>query len=132
VLIDIEMPRMSGITATRKICQQFPTTKVLVLSSHENREYVAEALRAGAEGYLLKNTLAEDLEQAIWSVYRGQSQIESKLLKKVLASAPVSQSITSVEKNGSTDVNTSCLSPKSSKVRIILRKEKKCSSKNSP
>ena len=102
VLIDIEMPVMSGITATHKICQQFPTTKVLVLSSHEDREYVAEALRAGAEGYLLKNTLAEDLEQAIWSVYRGQSQIESKLLKEVLASASASSSITSVEKNGST------------------------------
>ena len=104
VLIDIEMPVMSGITATHKICQQFPTTKVLVLSSHEDREYVAEALRAGAEGYLLKNTLAEDLEQAIWSVYRGQSQIESKLLKEVLASASASRSITSVEKNGSTEV----------------------------
>jgi DNA-binding NarL/FixJ family response regulator len=104
VLIDIEMPRMSGITATRKICQQFPTTKVLVLSSHENREYVAEALRAGAEGYLLKNTLAEDLEQAIWSVYRGQSQIESRLLKEVLSVASASRTITSVEKNGSTEV----------------------------
>ena len=104
VLIDIEMPVMSGITATQKICQQFPTTKVLVLSSHENQEYVTQALRAGAEGYLLKNTLAEDLEQAIWSVYQGQSQIESKLLKEVLASASVSQSITSAEKNGSTKV----------------------------
>jgi len=102
VIMDLEMPEMNGITATQKICQRFPKTKVLVLSSHEDWEYVTQALRAGAEGYLLKNTLAEDLEQAIWSVYRGQSQVESKLLKEVLASASVSQSITSVEKNGST------------------------------
>jgi DNA-binding NarL/FixJ family response regulator/multidrug resistance efflux pump len=76
VLIDIEMPKMNGITATDRICRRFPQTKVLVLSSHENPKYVASALQAGAKGYLLKNTLTEDLEQAIWSVYRGHSQID--------------------------------------------------------
>jgi HlyD family secretion protein len=101
VLIDIEMPGMSGITATHKICQEFPQTKVLILSSHENQKYVAQALQAGAEGYLLKHTLAEDLEQAIWSVYQGHFQIESRLLKGLLVGASVSKSITSVEQNGS-------------------------------
>lgn len=101
VLIDIEMPGMSGITATHKICQEFPQTKVLILSSHENPKYVAQALQAGAEGYLLKHTLAEDLEQAIWSVYQGHFQIESRLLKGLLVGASVSKSITSVEQNGS-------------------------------
>jgi HlyD family secretion protein len=103
VLIDIEMPAMSGIAATHIICQQFPQTKVIILSSHENQKYVAQALQAGAEGYLLKNILAEDLEQAIWSVYRGHSQIESKLLK-VLSGAFVSPSIMLVEQNKSTSV----------------------------
>jgi HlyD family secretion protein len=97
VLIDIEMPKMNGITATDRICRQFPQTKVLVLSSHENQQYVVEALQAGAEGYLLKNISAEDLEQAIWSVYRGHSQIESRLLKKVLAKESILQSIKSIE-----------------------------------
>ncbi|MGL6342284.1 MAG: response regulator, partial [Waterburya sp.] len=55
VLMDLEMPGISGITAIQKICQQFPKTKVLVLSSHENQEYVIQALQAGASGYLLKN-----------------------------------------------------------------------------
>jgi HlyD family secretion protein len=103
VLIDIEMPGMSGITATEKICQQFPQTKVLVLSSHESQKYVTQALQAGAEGYLLKNTLAEDLEQAIWAVYRGHLQIESRLLRGVLVEASASQVTTSasVKQNGS-------------------------------
>ena len=107
VLMDIEMPSMSGITATQKICQQFPKTKVLILSSHEDREYVTQALQQGAEGYLLKNTLAEDLEQAILSVYHGRSQIESKLLKEVFtqAATPFSQSIAKAETNGYSDPN---------------------------
>jgi HlyD family secretion protein len=103
VLIDIEMPGMNGINATQKICQRFPKTKVLVLSSHENQQYVAEALQAGAEGYLLKNILAEDLEKTILSVYQGHLQIESKLLRKVLADAfHLPSMINEVEQNGST------------------------------
>jgi HlyD family secretion protein len=105
ILIDIEMPKMSGITATYKICQEFPKTKVLILSGHENPKYIAQALQAGAEGYLLKHTLAEDLEQAIWSVHRGQFQIESRLLRRLLAEVSTSQLITSVEQNGSTAVS---------------------------
>ncbi len=60
-----------------------------------------QALKAGADGYLLKSNLAEHLEQAIWSVYRGHSQIESKLLRKLLSDSTVSQPIEFVEKNGS-------------------------------
>jgi DNA-binding NarL/FixJ family response regulator len=85
VLLDIEMPLMNGIAVTHQICQHFPRTKVLVLSSHENTEYVVKALQAGAKGYLLKHTLAEDLVQAIRSVHRGYSQLESKLLEKFVS-----------------------------------------------
>ena len=101
VLMDIEMPDMSGVTATQKICQQYPKTKVLILSSHENREHVTQAIQAGADGYILKSILSEDLEQAIWSVYRGHSQIESKLLKEVFARTPTPSvpSITQAEQN---------------------------------
>ena len=95
VLIDIEMPGMNGITATQKICQFFPTTKVIVLTSHEDAKCVAEALQAGAKGYLLKHTLADDLEKAIWLVYHGYSQVESQLLEKIIAETSTPRSVTS-------------------------------------
>ncbi len=104
VLMDIEMPGMSGITTTEKITRQFPSTKVLILSSYEERKYVIQALKAGAKGYLLKDTQAEDLEQAIWSIYRGHSQIKSQLPKESLAETSLSRLNTSVEPNRFTSV----------------------------
>lgn len=95
VLMDIEMPGMNGVTATRKICQFFPTTKVVALTSHEDVRYVAKALQAGAKGYLLKHTLADDLEKAIWLVYHGYSQVESQLLEKIIAETSTPRSLTS-------------------------------------
>ena len=83
ISIDIEMPKMNGIKATSIIKQRFPDCKVLVLSSHENQEYVQEIMAAGADGYVLKNTPIEDLITAINSVYKGYSYFGSKLLKKV-------------------------------------------------
>jgi phosphate transport system substrate-binding protein len=94
VLMDVEMPTMDGITATQKICYQFPSTKVLILSSHEKEEYVSRAIEAGAKGYVLKDAATEDLETAIWSIFRGYSQLESKLLEKVVTkTAPPNKEI---------------------------------------
>jgi DNA-binding NarL/FixJ family response regulator len=84
VLLDIEMPKMNGITATQYICQYLPNTQVIVLTSHKNRNYVAQALQAGASGYVLKSSLATDLKQAIYSLSRGYSYIESKLLTQAV------------------------------------------------
>jgi multidrug efflux pump subunit AcrA (membrane-fusion protein)/DNA-binding NarL/FixJ family response regulator len=84
VLIDVEMPGMNGLIATKKICEQFPGTKILVLSSHENEQYASQAIESGAYGYLLKSMLVKDLEQAIQLVDRGYPQIEPKLLTKVI------------------------------------------------
>lgn len=101
VLIDIEMPGMNGVTATQKICQLFPATKVIVLTSHEDLKYVTKALQVGAKGYLLKHTLADDLEKAIWSVCHGYSQVESQLLEKIIAETSTPRSVT-LEQNETT------------------------------
>ena len=84
VLIDIEMPKMNGIVATKHICENMPNTKVIVLTSHKKKSYIAQALQAGASGYLLKDTLIEDLKQAIHSLGRGYAYIEARVLTQAI------------------------------------------------
>ncbi len=73
VLMDISMPVLNGLEATRQIKERAPGIKVLVLSAHDNEEYVLRVIRCGANGYLLKNTSAEDLYAAVKSVHTGHA-----------------------------------------------------------
>ncbi len=75
VLMDMEMPGMDGVSATKIICEKFPDVKILVLSTFDTQEYVAKSLSSGAMGYLLKGTPAKELTNAIRSVYLGYAQI---------------------------------------------------------
>jgi DNA-binding NarL/FixJ family response regulator len=84
VLMDVRMPVMDGVAGTREICQRFPATKVLMLTTFDDREYVAQALQAGASGYLLKDTPFEELTQAIHLIHKGYTQIGPGLITKVL------------------------------------------------
>ncbi len=88
VLMDIHMPVMDGVTATKLICQQFPDAKVLVLTTFDEDEYVAEALRCGAMGYLLKDMPSEELAAAIRTVHKGYTQLGPGLVEKVIAKVP--------------------------------------------
>jgi DNA-binding NarL/FixJ family response regulator/uncharacterized protein involved in exopolysaccharide biosynthesis len=74
-LIDIEMPDLDGISATKIISRKFVNTKIIILSSFDNDEYVSKALDAGAKGYLLKNISERELQESIRFVFRGYSQI---------------------------------------------------------
>lgn len=87
VLLDIRMPGMDGVMATRIICER-TNTKVIVLSGYDDEQYLIDALRAGAKGYLLKNTPAEELIGVIRSVHKGYSQIGPGLLEKITAKIP--------------------------------------------
>ena len=71
VVMDISMPHMSGIEATAILSRDLPSAKVLALSMHENRSYVAQALRAGARGYILKDAAPKELAKAISDVFSG-------------------------------------------------------------
>ena len=82
LLIDIEMPKMNGITATKYICKYLPDTKIIVLTSHSSQDYIAEALLAGASGYILKGSLIKDLKQAIYSFGISYSDTKANLLTK--------------------------------------------------
>jgi len=71
VLMDISMPNMDGISATREINGLLPQTAVIILTGHEEDEHVPEGIKAGAQGYLLKDSEPEDLSRAIQTVHAG-------------------------------------------------------------
>ncbi|MEH1968527.1 MULTISPECIES: response regulator transcription factor [unclassified Nostoc] len=89
VLMDIRMPVMDGVEATRLICQKFPGTKILILTTFDDAKYVAEALRFGAKGYLLKDTPAEELAEAIRSIHKGYTQFGPGIVEKMMANVSV-------------------------------------------
>lgn len=72
VLMDINMPGINGLVATARLRKIAPDAKVLILSVHENREYVAEVARSGARGYILKDAAPAELIRAIEAVHRGE------------------------------------------------------------
>jgi DNA-binding NarL/FixJ family response regulator len=72
VVIDLSMPKLSGIEATRIIKKRYPETNVLVLTMHENEEYVYQILKAGASGYVLKSAGKEELAAAIRAAAKGE------------------------------------------------------------
>jgi two-component system response regulator NreC len=73
VIMDIVMPNMNGLEATRLITERHPESKVLILSMYDDHEYVVQIIQAGAAGYVLKRVVTEDLVRAIHEVYAGES-----------------------------------------------------------
>lgn len=76
VIMDIAMPGMDGLSATRLIKELHPDVKILLLSQHENREYILPALKMGASGYVLKRAAADELIQAVKSIHAGKSYLD--------------------------------------------------------
>ncbi len=90
VLMDISMPVMNGLDATREIRAQFPATRILVLTQHENKEYVLPMLRAGAAGYIFKRARSAELINAIRTVHLEgtylSASITSTLMEEIASS----------------------------------------------
>lgn len=87
VLLDIRMPIMDGVAVTQHISQRWPDLKVLILSTFDDDDYVAQAMRHGAKGYLLKDTPSEELAEAIRAAYRGYTYLGPGLFEKTLSAA---------------------------------------------
>jgi DNA-binding NarL/FixJ family response regulator len=84
VLMDIRMPQMDGIEATRRLTAAGPMPRVLVLTTFDHDEYVVEALRAGASGFLLKDVPADDLVAAVRVVHRGEAIVAPSVTRRLL------------------------------------------------
>ena len=92
VLMDLRMPQLEGVEATRQILAAFPDTRVLVLTTYADDEFLFPALQAGARGYLTKDASAEEIEQAIRALIAGQTHldpaVQQRLVSAVLDQTP--------------------------------------------
>jgi two-component system, NarL family, response regulator NreC len=83
VLMDISMPELNGIEATRRISEEYPQAKVIILSMHADHRYVVEALRAGAKAYLLKDSAPLEVFAAIRCVQQGRRYVSPQISEKM-------------------------------------------------
>lgn len=84
VLMDVKMPALNGLEATARISRDYPSVRVVILSMYTNEEYVLQALRAGAVGYLLKDAATAELQLAIQAAARGEMYLSPSISKRVL------------------------------------------------
>ncbi|MBA7615907.1 Oxygen regulatory protein NreC [subsurface metagenome] len=84
VLMDIAMPDMGGLEATRRICKEFPRTKVIALSQHDDKGFVFPVIEAGASGFISKIAASSELASGIRSVFRGDSYVSPSVAKVLI------------------------------------------------
>lgn len=84
ILMDVHLPDMNGVLATKRILEQNPTIKIIMLSTYDEDEFVREALRVGACGYLLKDISPTELIAAIRAIHTGLVQISPKVAAKLI------------------------------------------------
>lgn len=88
-ILDISMPKLTGIEVTRRIKPRFPSTAILILTAYDNEEYIFALLEAGAAGYLLKDAHGKDVVDAVRSVSSGESVLHPSVARKVIKRAIV-------------------------------------------
>src|SRR5215212_10122303 len=84
ILMDVRMPEMDGLAATREVKQRYPRISVLVVTMHQNPDYLLEALKAGAAGYVLKDASRHEIITAVQQVREGESPLDSELAARLL------------------------------------------------
>ena len=97
ILLDVQMPRMDGIEALRRIRADDPQARVIVLTTYRNEDYIFPSLAAGASGYLLKDASREELAEAIRAVARGESLLDPQVAETVNRPGPRGDPLTARE-----------------------------------
>ncbi len=103
VLMDLSLPEMDGVEATRLILEKDPAVRVLVLSNYLDDEKIFSVLKAGAKGYILKEAIPQDLRQAIRSVYQGKSALDPSIQRKLVDHLSQANNSASSESESLTD-----------------------------
>lgn len=102
VLMDVEMPKLDGLAATKIITEKFVSTRVLILTMHDNEYHLSKAIENGAKGYLLKTTTPQELKNAIHYVSQGYFQLSvelvEKYLQKIIQAKPESENLFEITK----------------------------------
>ncbi|WP_267489823.1 response regulator [Actinomyces bovis] len=119
ILMDVRMPGMNGIEATKEITSQYPATRVLILTTFDLDEYAFSGLKAGAAGFLLKDTRPADLAEAIRTVANGESVVSPRITRRMLemfaARLPDSGSTVQVE-----DPRLAALTPREREILVLM------------
>ena len=84
VVMDIAMPELNGIEATARICEASPSIRVIILSMHDTSEHIFQALKAGARGYLIKESAGKEVITAVRTVHSGRRYLSQKIEEKVI------------------------------------------------
>ena len=87
VLLDIRMPKMNGVIATREIKQKYPNIKVIILTTFDDSDYILDAINYGASGYLLKDTSSKSLIDAVINATKGELILPTSIAKKIVGAA---------------------------------------------
>ena len=119
VLMDVRMPEMDGITATRRIKEEQPNVGVLVVTMHENPDYLLEALDAGAAGYVLKDAPADRLISAVHRTLNGESPLNQELATLLLRRL-ADEKLHKPEPAPHTDGTVGTLTPRETEVLTLL------------
>lgn len=84
ILMDVNMPKMDGVASTEYVVEKYPLVKILMLTMHDTKVYIEKLIKAGAHGYLLKNTGKEELKNAIETVHNGNSFYSKEVTQTIM------------------------------------------------
>lgn len=97
ILMDVRMPEMDGVMATKAVKEKYPATRIIILTTFDDDEYVFNGLKYGASGYLLKGISVPDLSEAIRKVVAGEAMLNKDIVTKVVKLFSQSNAMTAVE-----------------------------------